>query len=141
MDVVLNLADDGLPISGHPQFLQGESILLGVFLRSFLVPDLRDHDAIDTIQVIENALKIAHLADWDQRVVILALNGDTVLIAGYHVFPLGINLMLLARPTLQLHIVLYLRGTHHIEIHQLLVNLLRKTLIFSIGIHKQAFKL
>ena len=58
-----------------------------------------------------------------------------VLIASYHVFPVDINLMLLTRPTLQLHIVLYLRGTHHIEIHQLLVNLLGKALIFRILVH------
>ena len=63
--MVLDLADNGLTISGRPQFLQGNAILLGVFLRSFLVSDLSDHDTIDTIQVIEDALKIAHLADWN----------------------------------------------------------------------------
>ena len=100
MDMVLDLADDGLTISRRTQFLQGDAILLGILLCSFLVSDLRDHDAIDAIQVVENTLEITHLADWNQRVIVLALDGDTVLIAGNLVFPIDINLMLLTRTTL-----------------------------------------
>ena len=93
VEMIFDLADDGLTILRRTQFLQRNAVLQSIFLGSFLESDLGDHNAAHAIQIIENPLESAYFLQRYAAAIILTLNGNSMCLPVLFVFPINVNLV------------------------------------------------
>ncbi len=135
MEIECHIPNKGFSDFGLSQLLKRNSALLCIQLCPALESFLGYHYALNTIQIYQNTIESTHLLFWHVFAVIFTFYSHPVFYPIIFVLPIDINLVFATRPAFQLNIVLDIRNIRVSAVQQLLVNLLRKTLVFSVGIH------
>ena len=120
---------------GFPQLMKRNTILLCILLCTTLKSFLGNHYTLNTIQINQYTIESAHLLLVHTPIVVFTLYSHPVSYPILLVLPIDVNLVFAPRATCHLNVMLDICNIREIAVQHILIDFLRKTLIFCVRIH------